>query len=352
MERRRATITDVAAHAGVSKATVSAVLNAMVGVRDATRQRVLSSAEQLDYRPSARTRAGAPPQLPALHHGARCLALLIREADNPFYAEVVAGARDAAESHGFTLLVLSSEGDQESERRAVRLIHAKEVDGLMAYPVMGDEADLSHFFELKRRNFPFVLLEGVHGLPASLVDIDNRAAACVATEHLLGLGHTRLAHFAGPAYSLHSRERVDGVRQACSGALVRFNDAHIVLAGASIENGYRAALAYFEGRAAADRPTAVTCYNDLVAIGVCSALAKLGLRVPDDVSVVGFDDIPLARYLAVPLTTVRIPGHENGRLAAELLMAQLAASAPLAAERHQMHATLVVRASTSAPAPP
>ena len=108
MERRRATITDVAAHAGVSKATVSAVLNAMVGVRDATRQRVLSSAEQLDYRPTARTRAGAPLQRSTLH-GVRCLALLIREADNPFYAEVVAGARDAAESHGFTLLVLSSD---------------------------------------------------------------------------------------------------------------------------------------------------------------------------------------------------------------------------------------------------
>lgn len=352
MERKRATITDVAVHAGVSKATVSAALNSTAGVRDTTRQRVLSSAEQLDYRPAGRTRAGAPPELDGAR-SARSLALLIRESDNPYYAEVIAGARAAIEPRGFTLLVVSSEGDYESERRAVRLLHAKEVDGLMAYPLMDDHADLSHFFELRRRNFPFVLLEGVRGLPAGLIDIDNRAASCVATEHLIGLGHTKLAHFAGPLYSLHTRERIDGVRMACSGALVRFTDANIITAGSRLEDGYRAGLAYFRGRPTADRPTGVTCYNDLVAAGVCSALAELEITVPGDISVVGFDDIPLARYLAVPLTTVHIPGKETGHLAAELLMAQLASSAPVPHERHLMHATLVLRASTGVPpAPP
>ena len=199
MERKRATITDVAVHAGVSKATVSAVLNATAGVRDATRERVLSSLEQLDYRPASRARGGSPPQLAAAR-SVRSLALLIREADNPYFAEVAAGARAVAEARGFTLLMVSSEGDLACERRAVQLLHAKDIDGIMAYPVMDDHADLSHFFELRRRNFPFVLLEGVHGLPASLVDIDNRAASCAAIEHLLELGHTRLAHFAGPRY--------------------------------------------------------------------------------------------------------------------------------------------------------
>ena len=352
MERKRATITDVAVHAGVSKATVSAALNSTAGVRDETRERVLSSAEQLDYRPAGRARAGAGPQ-PEVSGGGRSLALLIRESDNPYYAEVIAGARAAIEARGFTLLVVSSEGDYESERRAVRLLRAKEVDGLMAYPLMDDHADLSHFFELRRRNFPFVLLEGVRGLPGGLIDIDNRAASCTATEHLIGLGHTKLAHFAGPVYSLHTRERLDGVRKACSGALVRFTDAHVISAGAHLEDGYRAALAYFRSCPPAERPTGVTCYNDLVAAGVCSALAELGLTVPGDVSVVGFDDIPLARYLAVPLTTVHIPGKETGHLAAELLIAQLESSTPVAPERHLMEATFVVRASTGVPpAPP
>ena len=353
MERKRATITDVAAHAGVSKATVSAVLNATAGVRDATRQRVLSSVEQLDYRPGARPRPGLPPQL-VVARGARSLAVLIREADNPYFAEVAAGARSVAEARGFTLLMVSSEGDLESERRAVRLLHAKEIDGLMAYPVMDDHADLSHFFELRRRNFPFVLLEGVHGLPASLVDIDNRAAACAAMQHLLQLGHTRLAHFAGPRYSLHMRERVDGVRQACSGALVRLTDADIIPAGTRLEDGYRAARVCFADRAPAQRPTGVTCYNDIIAIGVCAALAELGLRVPEDVSVVGFDDIPLARHVPVPLTTVRVPQRETGRLAAELLIEQLAAGAagaPVTPVRRLLDATLIVRASTGPPPP-
>jgi DNA-binding LacI/PurR family transcriptional regulator len=247
------------------------------------------------------------------------------------------------------VLVLSSEGGVEAERRAVRLLRAKEIDGLMAYPVLDEHADLSHFFELRRRNYPFVLLEGVVGLRASLVDADNRGASRAATEHLLALGHTRLAHFGGPAYSLHSRERLDGMREACSGALVRFVDEHIVPAGAHMEDGYAAALARFREWPAEERPTGVTCYNDLVAVGVCSALWELGLRVPEDVSVVGFDDIALARHLPVPLTTVRASMEEIGRLAAELLLAQIEAGAPLEPERHYLGAELVPRASTAAP---
>lgn len=352
MKRKRATITDVAARAGVSKATVSAVLNATAAVRDATRQRVLSAIEHLDYRPTPAMRAATDAATGAASapSGGRSLAALIREADNPFYAEVIAGARAVADARGYTLLVVSSEGDYRAEQRIVRLLHAKEIDGLMVYPVLDHHADLSHFFELKRRGYPFVLLEGVLGLPANLVDIDNRQASRLAVEHLIELGHVRLAHFAGPGYSLHTRERIDGVRQACSAALVRFGDAHLVPAGAQLEDGYRAALAYFGACAPGERPTAVTCYNDLVAVGVCSALAALGLRVPEDVSVVGFDDIPLARFLPAPLTTVRVPKHETGRLAAELLLAQIErGTAEPAPERRYLEAALQLRASTAAP---
>jgi DNA-binding LacI/PurR family transcriptional regulator len=194
-----------------------------------------------------------------------------------------------------------------------------------------------------------VLLEQVRGVPASLVDVDNVRAACEAAAHLVELGHTRLAHFAGPGYSMHTHERVHGVRRACGAAGVVFADAHVVPAGAGLADGYRAARAYFGALAEAERPTGVTCYNDLVAVGVCRALHELGLGVPDDVSVVGFDDVPLVEYLPVPLTTVRVPKHDMGRLAAELLVAQLEADAPPAPERHFLDARLVLRASTRAP---
>lgn len=347
MRRKRPTITDVATQAGVSKATVSAVLNASGSVRAPTRERVLTAVALLDYRPGARAAAGA-----AARAGGRSLGLLIREADNPYYADVVAGVRSVADAHGYTLLVVSSEGDYAAERCAVALLHDKDVDGLMLTPVLDDQADLSHIFDLRRRNYPFVLLEAVRGLPGNLVDVDTRRASCAAAEHLLDLGHTRLAHFAGPGYSLHTRERVDGVRRACSDASVRFTDAQVVPTGAHLADGYRAALAYFRELAPDMRPTGVTCYNDLVAIGVCRALAELGLRTPEDVSVVGFDDIPLAEYLPVPLTTVRVPKREIGRLAAELLVAQIEAVAPVTPEKHLLETRLVVRASTRRPATP
>lgn len=343
MHRKRATITDVAARAGVSKATVSAVLNASAAVRGETRDRVLSAVELLDYRPA--TGSGAA----AVRRVTRSLGLLIKEADNPYYAGLVAGARAAAEARGYTLLVTSSEGDYDAERRAVELLHAKEVDGLLVTPVLDERADLSHLFELKRRRYPFVLLEAVRGVPASLVDVDNVRGACAAAGHLIQLGHTRLAHFAGPAYSMHTQERVHGVRRACSAAALLFTDAHVVAAGAHLEDGYRAALAHFGALASDARPTGVTCYNDLVAVGVCRALAELGLGVPGDVSVVGFDDIALTEYLPVPLTTVRVPKEEMGRLAAELLVAQVEAPGPERPERHFLDAPLVVRASTGPP---
>ncbi len=346
MRPKRASMSDVAARAGVSKATVSAVLNSSAAVRGATRERVLSAIEQLDYRPAVG--AGAA----ATRRARRALGLLIKEADNPYYGGIVAGARAAAEARGYTLLVASSEGDYDVERRAVELLHAVEVDGLMVTPVLDVRADLSHLFELKRRNYPFVLLEQVRGVPASLVDVDNVQASCAAATHLIELGHTRLAHFAGPNYSMHTHERVHGTRRACSASGIVFADAHVVPAGAALEDGYRAALAYFAARAPGERPTGVTCYNDLVAVGVCRALAELGLRVPDDVSVVGFDDIPLVQYLPAPLTTVRVPQSAMGRLAAELLVAQVEAPAPPPPERHFLDAPLVARASTRAPAPP
>jgi LacI family transcriptional regulator/LacI family repressor for deo operon, udp, cdd, tsx, nupC, and nupG len=171
-------------------------------------------------------------------------------------------------------------------------------------------------------------------------------------EFLIGQGHTRVVHFAGPAYSTHSEERVNGVRRACSGSRVIFTDADIVPAGAHIEDGYRAGLEYFRGRSVSDRPTAVTCYNDLVALGLCRALAELGIQVPADISVVGFDDLELLNYLPLPLTTVRIPKAEMGRIAAQLLIRQIESKESLPPQKTYLAAELVVRQSTSPPAAP
>ena len=341
MRSKRATITDVARQAGVSKATVSAVLNDTGSVKGTTKDRVVAAMELLNYRQARlAARRGSQP--------GRSIGLLIKELDNPYYSQVALGAREYADAKGYTLLVVSSEGSFASERRAVELLQSRDVDGLIATPVLDDEGDLSHFFELKRRNFPFVLLEAVRGVRASLVDVDNEEASRQAVNHLIELGHTRIVHFAGPSYSMHSQERIDGVRRACSASHLIFTDEDVVPAGAHLEDGYRAGLAYFRDLPVGGRPTGVTCYNDLVGVGLYRALAELGLRVPDDVSLVGFDDLPLIEYLPVPLTTLRMPKERMGAVAAELLIGHIEAKEVTPPTRVLLEAPLIVRASTRA----
>jgi DNA-binding LacI/PurR family transcriptional regulator len=196
--RSRATITDVARAAGASKATVSAVLNDSSPVSAELRLRVMDAVESLDYRPSRG--AGAL----AARRG-RSLGVVVKELDNPYFAGVIAGVRAHADEHGYSLLVASSERDPEAERRAVAMLTggltAGDVAGLIVTPVLDDDADLSHLFELRRRQVPFVLLGGIRGVPASLVGVDNLTASRAAGEHLIAEGHTRLVHFGGPAGS-------------------------------------------------------------------------------------------------------------------------------------------------------
>ena len=165
MPDKHVTISDVARSAGVSKATVSAVMNATGSVRASTRDHVLATAAELKYRHASGATARRAAQ--------RSIGLLIKEADNPYYGEITAGVRESAGAKGYILLVSSSDGDYATERQAVELLYAQGVEGLLVTPVLDDKADLSHYFELKRRNYPFVLLEAIRGVPASLVDVDN-----------------------------------------------------------------------------------------------------------------------------------------------------------------------------------
>ena len=315
---KRVTISDVAARAGVSTGTVSAVLNDRAGVRDTTRARVRHVMQELGYRPStsARHLGGLREEAVVQPPG---VGIVIKEIDNPFYAEVVKGAGQELDARGYVSLVTTSEGDYEKEGSVIESLRNRYTGGVIIAPVLDAHADLSHLFMLRRSRFPFVLLETVLGLPANAVSVDNVEASALAVRHLLGLGHERMVHFAGPTYTRHSQDRSLGFERAFSQSPLQFDPALVVSAGSRFEDGYAAGLDYFRGRGA-DRPTAVTCFNDLVALGLIRALTDLGLRVPDDVSVVGFDDIPAASYLTTPLTTVHVPQRELGRRAAAVLV--------------------------------
>lgn len=336
---KKPTINDVARRAGVSKATVSAVLNDTGSVKDSTRDRVLEVVEQMNYRPS--NTAGNIGK-----RRGKSIGLLIKELDNPYYAEVIAGARREANAHGYTLLVTSSEGEYAAEQRIVDLLKSKDVDGLIITPVLDAEPDLTYLFDLKRRNFPFVLLEGIRGVQASLVDIDNVAASHQAAAYLIEQGHSRLVHFAGPEYSMHSGQRIEGVRRAYSESRLIFTDEVVVPTGAHLEDGYRVGLEFFRRRRGEDRPTAALCYNDLVALGLYRALAELGIAVPDEVSIVGCDDIQLLDYLPVSMTTVHVPKVEMGQLATRMLIRHIEAPENIEPQKVYLDAELVVRGTT------
>lgn len=342
MPAKNATIHDVATLSGVSIGTVSAVINRKGTVSKTTRRKVLQAISELHYRPSAAARRRLQPTVE------KSIGLIVKEINNPYFADVIFGAQEAARELGYNVLVAHTDRTYEFEQQLAELLVAKDVDGLIINPLLNEETDLSHLFEIRRNNIPLVLIEGIRGIQASMVDVDNVAAEKEAVEHLVGLGHRRIAHFAGPRYSAHSDERIEGVRRAHGAHRLALGDDDVLHVGARLEDGYRAALDYFRDRT--DRPTAVTCYNDLVAIGVLRALRELGLRVPEDVSVVGFDDIDVASYLAVPLTTVRMPRREIGRQATRMLIAAAEADEVPAPEKVMLEAELVVRASTAPPA--
>ena len=333
------TIHDVAERAGVSIGTVSAVINRKQTVGNATRRKVEQAIDELNYRPSAAARRRLQPAQE------KSIGLVIKEVNNPYFADIIIGVQEAAAEQGYGVLVVSSERTYKLEQNLVDLLVAKDVEGLIINPLLDEDADLSHLFELKRRNIPMVLLESVRGMQASMVDVDNVGASKNAVMHLIERGHTRIVHLAGPRYSMHSDERIEGVRRAFSGQRFVFDDDDIIHAGARLEDGYRAGLQYFRERTH-DRPTAVTCYNDLVALGLMRALREIGLNVPDDVSVIGYDDIEMASYASVPLTTVRVPKRQIGRTSTEILIRHIEALDAGTIEKVSLKAQLIVRAST------
>lgn len=338
------TIEDVADHADVSKSTVSAVINNRDVVKDTTRQRVLDAIDTLNYRPRGSARRGF--QSPV----GKSFGFVIKEAENPYYSEVQEGIQDVAAEEGYLTFVCSSEGRFEDEKKIVKQFSNKDLDGLIITPILNEATDLSHIFELKRNNIPFVLLEGVQGIQAPLVDIDNVQASCRAVQHLIELGHECIVHFAGPEYSKHSSERTEGVRRAFSRSPLIFGDDNVVQVGDSFEEGYEKARAYFsEKDPSSDMATAVTCYNDLVALGLLKGLREMGWDVPEDISVVGFDDLNLLNYVSIPLTTVHVPKREMGKRAAELLLRQIQGRGAKQPQRISLDAKLAVRSTTAPP---
>jgi LacI family transcriptional regulator len=338
----RASIKDVAAAAAVSVGTVSNVLNRPHLVSEQTRDRVNEVIEQLGFvrNESARQlRAGS----------SRAVGLVVIDAANPFFADVARGVEDTVQEAGGVVLLGNSSGDFQRERRYVELFEEQRVRGLLIAPTGVTPPDLTGFV---RRGIPVVFLDRhPDGAPFSTVDVDDVAGGRMAVEHLLAQGHRRLAFVGGPSTLAQVRDRRRGAEDAVS-ADRRTNAATLLAISTpslTLRSG-REAAEHIVAAPDAARPTGVFAANDLVALGLLQGFAAHGLRVPDDVAIVGYDDIEFAAGAAVPLSSVRQPREDLGRRGAELLYEEIRArEAGEAPEPHHVRfqPELVVRRSTS-----
>jgi len=336
--RARPTIYDVARLAGVSPSTVSRMLNGKGQFAPATRTAVEQAVEQLRYRPNTIARS-------LRTKSTQTIAFLLPYVPDPFFVSLIGGIQQHALNHDYAILLCVTEGDPEREERYLHLLQAKQVDGALIDGPVLPATRVARFVE---DGFPIVCVDRDVDLPSvPLVQVDNRLGARRATEHLLSLGHRRIAHVSGSELQRlrHSRERLAGYREALAAAGVR-EDPRLVATGDYTEEGGRGAT-----RALLDAGaefSAVFAANDLSAIGAMRALAERGRRVPTDVSVVGFDDVHISAFINPPLTTVHQPAAEIAQRATELLIA-LIHGREVAERRHVLEPRLVVRASTSAP---
>ena len=213
-------------------------------------------------------------------------------------------------------------------------------------PVVEGTSEIDHLFELKMINYPFVLLEAVKGIQANVVAIDNIKAIKIAVKYLIDSGHKRIMHFAGPPQSSHTQERIEGFRHAFSESTLVFHDDMIVPVGSRYEESFNKTIDYFKNRTREDYPTAIVCFNDQQAFAVMTALKELNIRVPDNISIIGNDDIYYAQTYPIPLTTIRAPQHEIGRRAAEILIRNIESTTILPTEQVFLETEFVIREST------
>ncbi|MBA3787549.1 MAG: LacI family DNA-binding transcriptional regulator [Actinobacteria bacterium] len=333
MSGTRPTIYDVARLAGVSTATVSRALNGTGQIAPATSAAIDAAVKQLGYRPNSVARS-------LVTKSTQTIALLLPDIANPFYAALVSGIQQRALEAGSTMLLCTTEGDAEREEQYLSLLRAKQVDGVLVDGLVLPPERIADFV---REGLPIVCLDrDIDSTFVPLVQVDNRLGAKLATQHLLSLGHTRIAHVAGAPGLRISAERVEGYRDALVAAAVEHDPALVTAGSFTEEGGYEAMRPLL----AASTLTAVFAANDLSALGVMHAIAESGRRVPDDISVVGFDDLRLAAHTTPPLTTIRQPAFEIARRATQLLL-DLAAGREVPQRLHLLEPELVVRGSTA-----
>lgn len=304
MSSSPATIKDVARVAGVSVATVSRALNGAENVLPDTRQRIVDVARELRYCPSGAARS-------LITRRTDTIGALLPDLHGEFFSELIRGIDQAARARGLHLLLSSSHDDADEAAAALRAMNGR-VDGLIVMSPHADDDFLSQNLPL---SLPAVLLNsGVRAPTQRVFAVDNFGGARQMTEHLVGTGRRRIAFLGGPAANFEARERERGHRAGLPAGVEPW-----LLEGDFSEAGGERAGALLLSLPAAERPDAVFAANDIMAIGLLGTLVAAGVRVPEDIALAGFDDIPVARYVSPALTTMHVPIAALGQQALDAL---------------------------------
>lgn len=328
---------------GLAPSTVSRALNHPELVSLETRMKVERAVRQYRYRPNTIARS-------LRVQNTRTLGLVVSDITNPFHAQLARAVEAVARERGYTVILSNSDEDEGMERLALETLLSWRVRGLILAPCGRNRSIVE---ESLRLGVPVVQVDRVvEGLDTDSVLVDNRAGARMAVEHLVGLGHRRIAHLAGPQHLTTGAERLAGFREAMLAAGIPEEEHSVVYGDFREEGGYRATLELFrrKGRPE-DQPTAVFAANNEMAAGAIRALTELGLSIPDRVSFVTFDDSRWAQLMRPALTVIAQPVEEMGRTACELLLRRIE-SGKSGATRYTLQPVLVQRQSTAPPSVP
>ena len=336
-EKKRLDIRDVAKHARVSIATVSRTINRVPTVDKELTKRVWKAIEELNYFPNTQARA-------LVSGRSRLFGLLISEITNPFFPELIQGFEDFAIENNYEILIGSTNYDPERMEICIRRMIERNVEGVavMTFGIEGPLLD-----QLGSRNIPMVFVDTAPPSEnVSILAVDYHHGIREGVQHLAALGHRKMAFISGPMLQRSCQLRKDAFLSSAAEVGVRPAPEWLVEGDHTLEGGMRAIEQILLGK---ERPTAVMCSNDMTAIGALRVLASKGLRVPDDISVVGFDDIHLAEFVYPPLTTVRMSRNDLARAAFSALRSHVEPTHIHAKKAWHIQTKLTVRQSTGYP---
>jgi len=311
MKKKYVTIRDIAEKAGVSINTVSRALNNKPDISEETRRKILKIAQELGYVKNATASSLRSKQT-------NIVGVIIADSANPFYAEVLKGIEAASRKYGYQIMLMNTERIYENEEKAIEVLLQRRVDGLLITPVQDKSDDIRALIE---RKVPFVIV-GRHfeELEVDEIHSDEVKGGFFATRHLIKRGRKNILVITGYLFKSAAYMRLEGYKKALKEYGIPFSEKMIIETDIDIESGYRAMREAIEKGLEFD---AVFCYNDLLAFGVIKALKECGYRIPEDVAVVGYDDIVYSSFVCPSLTTVRIKKFEMGFEAFRMLLQRL-----------------------------